>query len=34
MFADCGVDWNAIEQMQRAAHGMINQLGVWTEQSL
>lgn len=25
---------NAIEQMQRAAHGMINQLGVWTEQSL
>lgn len=34
MFANCGVDWNAIEQMQRAAHGMINQLGVWTEQSL
>ena len=34
MFADCGVDLNAIEQMQRAAHGMINQLGVWTEQSL
>lgn len=34
MFADCGVDWNAIEQMQRVAHGMINQLGVWTEQSL
>lgn len=34
MFADCGVDWNAIEQMQRAAHGMINQLGIWTEQSL
>lgn len=34
MFADCGVNWNAIEQMQRAAHGMINQLGVWTEQSL
>lgn len=34
MFADCDVDWNAIEQMQRAAHGMINQLGVWTEQSL
>ena len=34
MFADCGIDWNAIEQMQRAAHGMINQLGVWTEQSL
>ncbi|MFR5958737.1 MAG: hypothetical protein ACLUHA_03485 [Bacteroides stercoris] len=34
VFADRGVDWNAIEQMQRAAHGMINQLGVWTEQSL
>lgn len=34
MFADCGIDWNAIEQMQRAAHGMINQLGIWTEQSL
>lgn len=34
MFADCSTDWNAIEQMQRAAHGMINQLGVWTEQSL
>lgn len=34
MFADCGIDWNAIEQMQRAAHGMINQLGIWSEQSL
>lgn len=34
MFANCGIDWNAIEQMQRAAHGMINQLGIWTEQSL
>ncbi len=33
MFANCGADWNAIDQMQHAAHGMINQLGVWTEQS-
>lgn len=34
MFADCSSDWSPIDQMQRAAHGMINQLGVWTEQSL
>lgn len=34
MFADCSQDWSAIDQMQRAAHGMINQLGVWTDQSL
>ena len=34
MFANCGADWDAIDQMQHAAHGMINQLGVWTEQSL
>lgn len=34
MFADCKSNWDAIDQMQRAAHGMINQLGVWTEQSL
>lgn len=34
MFADCSTDWSAIDQMQRAAHGMINQLGVWTEQFL
>lgn len=33
-FADCSLNWDAIEDMQRAAHGMINQLGVWTEQSL
>lgn len=33
-FADCGTNWDAITQMQRAAHGMIHQLGVWTEQSL
>lgn len=34
MFADCSQDWSAIDQMQRVAHGLINQLGVWTEQSL
>lgn len=34
MFADCSADWNAVEVMQRAAGGMINQLGVWTEQPL
>lgn len=34
MFANCGTNWDAIDQMQRAAHGMINQLGIWTEQSL
>lgn len=34
MFADCGSNWDAIDQMQRAAHGMINQFGVWTEQSV
>jgi len=33
-FADCGLNWDVIESMQRAADGMINQLGVWTEQSL
>ena len=34
MFADCSNNWDAIDQMQRAAHGMIHQLGIWTEQSL
>ena len=34
MFADCSTSWDAIEVMQRAAGGMINQLGVWTEQPL
>ena len=34
MFADCSVSWDAIEIMQRASGGTINQLGVWTEQSL
>ncbi|BFK95988.1 DUF2586 family protein [Alistipes onderdonkii] len=34
MFADCSTDWDAIDVMQRAAGGMINQLGVWIEQPL
>lgn len=34
MFADCSSDWDAIDIMQRVAGGMINQLGVWTEQPL
>ena len=34
MFADCSTDWDAIDVMQRTAGGMINQLGVWTEQPL
>lgn len=34
MFADCSENWNAIIDMQKAAHGIINQFGVWTEQHL
>lgn len=34
MFADCSASWEAVEIMQRAAGGSINQLGVWTEQVL
>lgn len=34
MFADCSASWDAIDVMQRVAGGTINQLGVWTEQSL
>lgn len=34
MFADCSVNWDALEIMQRAAGGMINQIGIWTEQPL
>lgn len=34
MFADCSTNWDAVEVMQRAAGGMINQLGIWTEQPL
>lgn len=33
-FADCSENWNALNLMQRAAVGMINQFGIWTEQSL
>lgn len=34
MFANCYSNWDAIDTMQRVAGGMINQLGVWTEQPL
>ena len=33
-FADCSSNWNALVDMQKAAHGAINQFGVWTEQRL
>lgn len=33
-FADCKDNWNALVDMQKAAHGVINQFGVWTEQNL
>ena len=33
-FANCSSNWNALIDMQKAAHGVINQFGVWTEQSL
>lgn len=33
-FADCSSDWNALVDMQKAAHGVISQFGVWTEQNL
>ena len=34
MFADCSQNFDAIQQIQRAAHGIISQFGVWTDQSL
>ena len=34
MFADCSLNFNALIDMQKAAHGVINQFGVWTEQCL
>ena len=34
MFADCSANWDAIETLQRASGGTINQLGIYTEQSL
>ena len=34
MFADCTLNWDAVDTMQRIAGGMINQLGIWTEQPL
>ena len=33
-FADCGSNWNAVLDLQKAAHGMISQIGIWTEQKL
>nr|DAK54561.1 MAG TPA: tail sheath protein [Caudoviricetes sp.]DAN45872.1 MAG TPA: tail sheath protein [Caudoviricetes sp.] len=33
-FADCSTNWNALTAMQQASGGIINQFGVWTEQSL
>lgn len=34
MFADCSKDWKALSKLQRYAHGLIYQVGVWTEQEL
>ena len=34
MFADCSSNWDALEIMQRAAGGMISQIGIWTEQPI
>lgn len=34
MFADCSTNWNALIDMQKAANGIISQIGVWTEQNL
>ena len=34
MFADCSANWDAIDIMQRASGGTINQLGIWTEQPI
>lgn len=34
MFADCSMNWNAMIDMQKAAHGVISQFGVWTEKNL
>lgn len=33
-FADCSTNFDIIEQMQRVAHGVIDHIGIWTEQSL
>lgn len=34
MFADCSANWDAIIDMQKASHGIISQIGVWTEKNL
>lgn len=33
-FADCSTNWNAMIDIQKAANGAVNQIGVWTEQPL
>ena len=34
LFTDCSKNWDALETIQRYAHGIIYQLGIWTEQEL
>ena len=34
LFTDCSKNWDALETIQRYAHGTIYQLGIWTEQEL
>lgn len=34
MFADCSKNWDAMIELQRAANGVIFQIGIWTEQQL
>ena len=34
MFADCTNNWDALIEMQSAAHGGIGQIGIWTEQCI
>ena len=33
-FADCSTSWNILTEMQQTSGGIINQFGIWTEQSL
>jgi hypothetical protein len=33
-FANCSSNWSELIDMQKAAHGIINQFGVWTEKEL
>lgn len=34
LFTDCSKGWTCIQTLQRKAHGLIYQVGVWTEQEL